>query len=263
MKKTLRLNALHASLGVLLLSAAALSATALSAPPRDLDPETDRILRDMSAFLEGQTQFRFRTVVVYDVVENDLFKVQYTARQKVEVRRPDHFRAHYDGDLAEHTAYYDGATFTYLDNVERFYGTLAAPATIDEMLDKLIDEAGIQIVVSDLLYSSPYDALTEVSEYSDYLGIHAVGEHRCHHIAVRTPAVDWQLWVDVGDEPLPRRMVLTNRDDPTQPQYTVNFVEWDLDPHLPRERFVFEPPEGALRVRFGERKQAEQTGEQK
>ncbi|WP_428442365.1 DUF2092 domain-containing protein [Photobacterium sagamiensis] len=44
---------------------------------------------------------------------------------------------------------------------------------------------------------------------------------RCDHLAFRSPYVDWQLWVQEGSEPLPRKLVITSRDVVNAPQFAV------------------------------------------
>jgi hypothetical protein len=43
----------------------------------------------------------------------------------------------------------------------------------------------------------------------------------CEHLAFRNFDTDWQLWVEVGDRPIPRKLVITSKTISGGPQYTV------------------------------------------
>jgi hypothetical protein len=57
--------------------------------------------------------------------------------------------------------------------------------------------------------------------------------------------VDWQLWVQHGDTPLPMKYVITTKWLTGAPQYAVRFRNWDTAPEVSAEQFAFSAPEGA------------------
>jgi hypothetical protein len=69
----------------------------------------------------------------------------------------------------------------------------------------------------------------------------------CQHYAFRQDDIDWQLWVQKGDYPLPRKLVITTKTDDARPQHTAVY-RWDLAPSFNDAAFTFDPPKGALRV---------------
>jgi hypothetical protein len=73
---------------------------------------------------------------------------------------------------------------------------------------------------------------------------------RCDHLAFRAPHVDWQIWIQEGKEPLPRKLVITTRDVVNAPQFAVVVTRWDLKPALDEKTFTFVPTPGARRVDF-------------
>ena len=63
---------------------------------------------------------------------------------------------------------------------------------------------------------------------SGYLvGARPVNGTACHHLAFSQEAIDWQIWIEDGPMPLPRRLVLTYKDEPGAPQYRAEFT-WEL-----------------------------------
>jgi hypothetical protein len=73
---------------------------------------------------------------------------------------------------------------------------------------------------------------------------------RCDHLAFRAPHVDWQIWVQEGTQPLPRKLVITTRDQPNGPQFSVTVTKWNLKPAFTAQTFAFKAPSGAKKVDF-------------
>jgi hypothetical protein len=73
---------------------------------------------------------------------------------------------------------------------------------------------------------------------------------RCDHLAFRAPHVDWQIWIQEGKEPLPRKLVITTRDVANAPQFSVVVTKWNLKPTFTAQTFSFSPPSGAKKVDF-------------
>jgi hypothetical protein len=62
--------------------------------------------------------------------------------------------------------------------------------------------------------------------------------------------VDWQIWIEDGDKPLPRKLILTSKQVKGEPQFTVVIRNWDLTPKLTDQEFSFTPPKGAKKIEF-------------
>ena len=122
------------------------------------------------------------------------------------------------------------------------------PDTIDEALDALDDRYGVMPPLADLLYADVYDVLMEGVTYGRYLGIHRAAGVPCHHLVFAQETIEWQIWIDAGTDPLPRRFVITYVSEPGEPQYGATITKWSLDPKLPDELFVFEAPAGAREI---------------
>jgi hypothetical protein len=106
------------------------------------------------------------------------------------------------------------------------------------------------IPLADFVYEDVYARLMESVQRGVYLGIHRVGDVPCHHLSFEQESIDWQLWIDAGEKPLPRKLVIAYKTEDEVPQYAVTIGKWNLNPDLPEELFQFEPPEGAERFEF-------------
>jgi hypothetical protein len=62
--------------------------------------------------------------------------------------------------------------------------------------------------------------------------------------------IDWQIWVEEGDRPLPRKVTITYKRLPGSPQFTAVISDWDFSPMLAEDFFTFRPPDGSSRIEF-------------
>ena len=228
-------------------SASAQPAKQAEAPK--FDPEAQRILRDMSEFLSRQKAFEVEVDSTTDVVRDDGQKVEMNNESKVSVERPDKVRILRSGDRPAQL-FYDGRTFTVSLREPNVYAQEKAPPPIDQTVVEVQDKLGVDIGAGDLLMSDPARTLTEDSVSGRYLGRSLIDGVPTHHLAFRGKTVDWELWVEQGDRPLPRRYVITTKDVPAAPQHSVTLSNWQLLSDLPDAKFVFEPPKDARKIDF-------------
>ena len=79
------------------------------------------------------------------------------------------------------------------------------------------------------------------------LGPASVTGVTCQQYAFRQADIDWQIWIQKGEHPLPRRLVITTKTDEARPQHTAEYT-WNLAPSFNDAAFTFDPPEGAGKV---------------
>ena len=87
------------------------------------------------------------------------------------------------------------------------------------------------------------------------LGPSAVEGTTCQHYAFRQDDIDWQIWIQKGEYPLPRKLVITTKTDEARPQHTAVYT-WNLAPSFNDAAFTFDPPAGAGKVVLAEIKAA-------
>ena len=100
------------------------------------------------------------------------------------------------------------------------------------------------VPLADLLYSDPYTVLTEEVTYSRYLGLHRAAGVLCHHLVFAQPTIEWQIWIDAGEQPLVRQFAISYVREPGEPQYAAVLSKWKLSPTIPDSIFRFEAPRG-------------------
>jgi hypothetical protein len=215
-----------------------------------VDPKADKYLKAMSSYLAELKRFAFHVEMFFDMVQDDGLKIQFSNSREESVRRPNKIYGKTAGDTANSNFYYDGKTVTVHDRARKTYATEKVPGTIDAMLDDLHDRFGIEQPLADFLFSDPYKILKENVESGIYVGESHVGKTKCHHLAFRQRLLDWQIWIQDGEKPLPRKFVITFKRQIDEPQFIALFHAWDTNLELPDNLFEFQPPADAQKVDF-------------
>ncbi len=213
-----------------------------------VDPKADELLRRMSKQLAAARAFSFQAHVIVDEFLDSGQKIQLSSIRTITIRRPDRAYAEAIGDVDNRRIWYDGRTIAQLDRARNEYSVARVPDTIEKMMDFLYERYGIEIPLADLLVDDPYQSAMRNVLIGRYIGLHHVRTTRCHHLAFRQEAVDWQIWIDAGEIPWPRKLVITFRESPGQPQFMAIFDKWKTSLKLSDRLFQFEAPAGAKKV---------------
>ncbi|MEI7443488.1 MAG: DUF2092 domain-containing protein [Burkholderiales bacterium] len=240
--------------------AVAAHAATVHAQPSGVDPEATRILKRSTDFLAGQGRFSADTRSTIEVVLTSGQKLQFSNEVTMTARRPDRLLAQRRGDYIDQVFYYDGRTLTLHDPSRKVYASAPVPSTLDGMLDDARTRLDVIAPLGDFLQSDAYDVLTDGITEAFVVGRSMVEGTRCVHLAFRAPHADWQVWIEDGARPLPRKIVITTRDVVNAPQFDVTVTRWDLSPKVDDRRFVFRPPAGSTSAQFLSPARAPSTG---
>jgi hypothetical protein len=222
--------------------------TELAPGSRLVEPRVQELVRQMSDRLAKVTTLAVVAEEVYDEVPADAPRQQLTGLRRVAMRRPDRLVGDASGDAVNRSFWYDGQTFSALDREQNVWASGQVPPTIDAALDWVFDQTETVIPMADFLYTDAYSRLMGKVERGVYLGIHEAAGVPCHHLAFEQATIDWQLWIDAGADPLPRKLVISYKTEDEVPQYMVTFRTWNLAAKVPDALFRFTPPERAQRV---------------
>lgn len=215
-----------------------------------VSPEARQLLRASTDYLAAQQRFSLETASTIEVVLENGQKIQFDHGVRLSVQRPNMLRAERTGDLVDQVFFYDGKMLTLLNPGDNVYATISAPATIEGMLDFARDSLDIVAPAGDLIFKNAYDILMQDVTSGFVVGKSVVEGARCDHLAFRAPHVDWQIWIEEGDRPLPRKLVITTRDIVNAPQFVVIMKNWNLEPSFTTDMFSFTPPKVPQRVEF-------------
>ena len=214
----------------------------------DIDPEADRILKSMSTYLGGLNSFSVTADVDNEIIDTTGRKLQLSSSVEVVAERPAMFYAHRRGPVADVELIHDGKVLTVHGKGLNFYAQKEGADSIDGMIGRIRAESGFDVPGSDLFFADPYTGLMDGVESAVYMGTGFVNGAECHHLAFRQSKVDWQIWVQKGDTPLPMKYVITSKWVTGAPQYSARMREWNTAPEIAAGQFAFVPPEGAKRL---------------
>lgn len=201
------------SYGTLIGIVAALSAGCSSSRSRvrEIDPQADPILKRMCDALDDAKAFRFRVNATTDRGVEIGHLAQFHRTSEITVMRPDRMCIVTDSDDGHWSAWYEKKKLVVLDRDANAYATEDVPDRIDKMLDYMADEYDVVMPMADLLVGKTYESLLADVDSGSYVGLHNVGDVSCHHLLFRQENLDWQIWIDAGERPLPRKLVITDR----------------------------------------------------
>jgi hypothetical protein len=116
------------------------------------------------------------------------------------------------------------------------------------MLDHIQAEYQVNVPVADLLYADLYGRVKDYLLSGVYLGERTIDGEVLDHLSFETTGADWQVWLEQGDRPLPRRLAVTLVNAPGEPEYLTVIKRWQFDPDLNEGLFRFEPPADWRRI---------------
>lgn len=216
---------------------------------RLLDARATERVRAMSDYLAKQKNFKFNVEIAYDVVEPDGEKTQLGRRSLVDVMRPNGLRVDAQGDRGwNQLSVYDGKYFLHFDRARNLYSRVEVPDSLDAFFDFLFKKYSVSPPLVDFLLQDVYGAMTEKARSGALLGDAFVAERACDHVAFSGEDLDWQLWIEKGDTPWPRKFVITYKDVDVRPQFMAVFRKWQTDVEFAPNQFEASPPSGATEV---------------
>jgi hypothetical protein len=237
------------AMGLTVLAMAGFSLAA-QAQPAGIAPEAQRLLKASTDFLASQQQFSAETRNTLEVVLKSGQKIEFNHTARMSAQRPNKLRAERAGDLVDQVFVYDGKSLTLYNPKDKAFAQVAAPDTLEAMLEFARTKLDIVAPAGDLLNKNAYDILMDGVTDGFVVGKAVIEGVLCDHLAFRAPHVDLQVWVQQGAQPLPRKMLITTRDLPNAPQFAVTVTKWNLKPTFDAKTFRFTPPAGANRVDF-------------
>ncbi len=205
-----------------------------------------RILKTMSDYVAGQKSVSLTYDADIEVITPDLQKIHFASSGQVQLSRPDKLRASRTGGYSDIELVFDGKTLTVNNKDGNSFAQLDLPGSTDQLIETLREKHAIAAPGADLLLSSVFDTMTADVVNAKHIGVGVVDGIECEHLAFRNLETDWQIWIETGARPIPRKYVITSKSVAGAPQYTLRIKEWRTD--VPADAFAFKPAPGAKNV---------------
>ena len=123
--------------------------------------------------------------------------------------------------------------------------------TIEGMLKEAVGRLGVDFPLADFLTEDPGKAfLTGVTGGTVVDTVTIDGVPCLHMFFSQPPGIELELWVDKNDQSLPRRLIVTYRTLPGEPNFIAEFSDWNFNIHPTDADFTFRPPADATEVQL-------------
>jgi hypothetical protein len=238
---------------VLLLSggAALAAGDAPAAAAAEQDPDAKAILLTMANFLAKAPAFSVTMRSGYDAIQADGQYIEFGERRRVLLQRPDRVRVEVersDGDRG--MVLFDGKGITVFKADDNVFARVEKPGTVDSALVYLVRDLQLTMPMARMFHTGFPQEMEKLLTAISYVEEDALFDVPTDHLAVRSAEVDLQVWIAQGEQPLPRRVILTYKNAPGQPQFRADLSDWDLSPKVAADSFTFTPPAGAEQIPF-------------
>ena len=208
------------------------------------------LIRQMCDYMKSLKQFSFRAEITADEVAPDGRTIQYGLDMQTYVKRPDRMRVNAAGDLVNKEFFFNGKSITLYDRTLNVYGTMDVPPGIEAALDKAYKDFGVTVALTDLASPTLWEQISKGLERPSYAGRHKVRGVACHHIVFDRGDSEFQVWIDVGTKPLPRKILVTMGKREGSPQWEGYMSDWKTSAALRDGLFQFVAPPGTQKIQF-------------
>jgi hypothetical protein len=206
------------------------------------------VLKAMADYVRGQKTIELTFDSDIEIITPQLEKIQFTNSGEGLLHRPDELRAHRKSGHADVTMVFDGKNVSVYGKHLNGYAQFESPGSVDQLLEAMREGHGVALPGADLLLTNSYEVLVAGVMEAKHIGRGVIDGRECEHLAFRNYDTDWQIWVETGDKPIPRKMVITSKTINNGPQYTLRVKGWKTDFTPAADAFDFTPPAGAEKL---------------
>jgi hypothetical protein len=219
-----------------------------AAPKNDrIDPLALDILRATMDSIHNAKTFSFQAMVAKEQLGSNDQIVTMFRRSDVTVSRPNRMRMHVLAEGQNIDLYYNSGQATLFAPDKKLFTSMTAGDTLDKVVDAL-EAREIEVPLSPLLRSDPYKTMTDGLEGAAAVGRMMIEGRTFHHLVFTEKNAEWQIWVEAGAKPTPRRVQIVYTSMPRQPRVTIDFSNWNLDATPAADFFTFHKPADAKAI---------------
>ncbi len=226
------------------------SAAAAQAGSGEQDARAVEVLKQMAAYKSALDQVIIKAVTFTDARLGGGLVVSNSEEVSVSVNRPGSLHiSSFDGE-SKKSLYFNQGQLTVYGSTKNLYAQASIPDDIDAAIEFALEDLDIEAPLLDMIYKDTSTHLLGSDETILYLTDKArIGGADCHHLAIRGPEVDVQLWVEEGDRPVVRKIMIMSKWEGGSPRFMAN-LQWDTNPKFEPGLFDFKAPKDAMKVEF-------------
>jgi hypothetical protein len=225
-------------------------ATTAAAAPANGAVEAAAIaaVQRMQSYIGALENYSVNARTTEDEILSFGYKLQNNESVDLLVAEPDSLRVDVAGDDRDQLYLFHDGQFTMLAKRLNVYTQFPVKASLEEAVGKLLDD-GVEMPLIDFIYQGSHGSLLDGIRAGRVVGTSRIDGVLCDHLAFRQSTIDWQLWVAQGEQPLPKKMLITTRYEFGEPQFEA-ILTWDVAPKVSAASFAFAPPTNARQIEF-------------
>jgi len=214
------------------------------------DTRAMEVLAEMSAFTGALDKVVINAVAFSDARLDQGLMVANSTEIEVVMNRPGSMLINSFDGVATKGLYFHEEMLTVFNSETMYYAQADIPGDIDDGMAFALENLGVEAPLMDLLSRKTSTNLITPEVTVLYLTDNSrVGGVDCHHIALRGPDSDVQIWIEEGDRPVPRKLMITSKWEGGSPRFWAN-LQWDTERKIDTKVFEFKAPESATKIEF-------------
>jgi len=215
------------------------------------DPAARALLLEMASFIARAPGLRVTIRSEYDAIQADGQRIEFGERRQILMQRPDKLRVEVERSDGERgSVLFDGRSITVFKPAENVYARVEKVGTLDQALVYMVRDLHATMPLARMFTTEFPASLDKRATSVMLVEEFSLFDVPTDHLAVRSAEVDMQLWIARGKEPLPRRVVITYKNAPGQPQFRADLYDWKIGASADAAEFAFVPPAGAERIMY-------------
>lgn len=232
------------------MGALAVPASKEKANMEPIEPEARRLINEMGNYLREAKYMSFSADINFDDVLASGQKISFAASTQFRLKRPNGIFVDQQAEVGHKLFWFDGQSIRLYEPETGNFAEEALKGNSDKALEFTINQLKFSPPLADFLTSDPAKTLLKSVVKGFVVGPSSVNGTPCRHLAFLDRLIDWQIWIEEGKLPLPRKLLITYKTLPNSPQYTATLSDFDLISRLPDSLFNPQIPPSAVRLPF-------------
>lgn len=241
-------SSLAAAMSFALLASPAAAQTDAEDPPA-VDPEAIAVIQQMGEALRALPAFSVDADLIWEEVMEDGQKIAVMENVAVDAQPPMKLRVEQTMPSRKRIFYFNGERATLWAPGIRYYTQVDFKGTVAEMIAEAASKYDYEIPLSDLFFWGADDKDIEALTSAQHVGLASIDGRICDQYALRQEGVDWQIWIEDADPPMPCAYSIVDLTDEARPTFNA-VVRVTSQLEFSDGRFAFDPPEDALAIPF-------------
>ncbi len=218
------------------------------------DLEASVLMQQMASFYADSKTLAVDATLSLQNLKDGQDSEKITKEFAIAIRRPNELSFISKGEEMEAMAVCDGKDFYAYDARKNEYGVRPAPphaAMIVGAAGAGVTRIGTQLM-AEVFRPQPFAILLKDVQGQQYLGEEERDGKKYHHLKFIHSEIDWEMWVDTGDNPLLAKLTMdiskvlkAAKADSMDIAMSITYANWSLDGDMAGDIFQFKPPEGA------------------